>query len=257
MTTVSFDVGIRNLAVCVLNQDKEIVKWDVLNLLQEVPVEVVPCCMCKKKSHYRNVTNTALLYCKVHATTAVKKNEMFWWSRWGSKKQDLIDACPEWLKNDGDKTVKQLRETMESHSLESIPNPVKKKTLDVSLIDIGRTMTTLLDSFFIDISDVMHVLIENQISPIANRMKTLQGMLTEYFIIRFPNTKIHNISSSNKLRSLGKTKETYAQHKTAAVTLCRESLQGRWLEWFDSFKKKDDLADSYLQGIWFTEKKMA
>ena len=29
-----------------------------------------------------------------------------------------------------------------------------------------------------------HVIIENQISPIANRMKTIQGMITQYFIMK-------------------------------------------------------------------------
>ena len=35
-----------------------------------------------------------------------------------------------------------------------------------------------------DIESITHVFIENQISPIANRMKTIQGMLAQYFIMK-------------------------------------------------------------------------
>ena len=54
---------------------------------------------------------------------------------------------------------------------------------DVNLITIGRNLKkkfdSLLNGYNLDI-----VLIENQISPIANRMKTLQGMISQYFIMK-------------------------------------------------------------------------
>ena len=33
-----------------------------------------------------------------------------------------------------------------------------------------------------DVTDLTHVIIENQISPIATRMKTIQGMVMQHFI---------------------------------------------------------------------------
>ena len=47
---------------------------------------------------------------------------------------------------------------------------------------------------------ITHVLIENQISPIATRMKTLQGMLTQYYIDHLENVDITFVSSVNKLK---------------------------------------------------------
>ena len=119
-----------------------------------------------------------------------------------------------------------------------------------------------------DYGDITHVLIENQISPIAGRMKTLQGVLTEYFVIRHPSAQIRYISSSNKLKTdvkaapevcstndTVKEKTTYADHKKDAIQLCRNKIGGSsdWLSMLDACKKKDDLADCYLQGCWFID----
>ena len=30
----------------------------------------------------------------------------------------------------------------------------------------------------------------------------------------------------------------------------------KWIEYFDKHKKKDDLADSYLQGLWYIKYKL-
>jgi hypothetical protein len=133
-------------------------------------------------------------------------------------------------------------------------------------------MKRLLDQIQ-DIHHITHVIIENQISPIANRMKTLQGMLTQYFIIRGrPDIRIEFISSSNKLKGFNMPSNTivndaqpetktlkseYKKHKTDGIAICREFLEVNhvWNVWkthFESFAaKKDDLADSFLQGIWY------
>ena len=55
-------------------------------------------------------------------------------------------------------------------------------------------------------TDITHVVIENQLSPIANRMKTIQGMLAQYFIMIDENIDIQFISSSNKLKQFESTK---------------------------------------------------
>ena len=264
-TTVSIDVGIKHLAVCVLGAEESILQWDVLNLLQQQQqgqqqqeVEKI-CGFCKRKARYWNSSDHGRLYCLAHAKAAVARNECIWLSKWGPKKQDVIDACPAWLQEvvvvtrTNKQTKEQWVETMTLHSLQPVKMPSKKKASEVSLIEIGRAMVARMDALLLS-GRVDVVLIENQISPIANRMKTLQGMLTAYFLLRYPAASIHYVSSSNKLRGLGKEKQeedvdNYANHKKSAVTLCRGELQGAWLAWFEGHKKKDDLADCYLQGV--------
>ena len=64
-----------------------------------------------------------------------------------------------------------------------------------------------------------HVIIENQIRPIANRMKTVQGMLAQHFItIQIPF--IDFVSSGNKLKQFEEksdAKTAYQKHKKDAV----------------------------------------
>ena len=49
-------------------------------------------------------------------------------------------------------------------------------------------------------SQITHVIMENQISTLASRMKTIQGELTMYFLIHYPNVHIEYVSSTHKLR---------------------------------------------------------
>ena len=64
-------------------------------------------------------------------------------------------------------------------------------------------------------------------------------------------------SASNKLKEfLGKSKTTYAERKKASIKFTHDILiknnnLQNWLEHFNKHKKKDDLADSFLQGRWY------
>ena len=124
---------------------------------------------------------------------------------------------------------------------------------DMDLIEIGKNMSKKMKSE-ISIEDIDTVIIENQISPIANRMKCIQGMITQYFI-EHGVSNIHFVSSSNKLKHFDVPKKTYKERKTSGITVMSDLLKQDklkvWNTVFASHKKKDDLADSYLQGLWF------
>ena len=61
------------------------------------------------------------------------------------------------------------------------------------------------------------------------------------------------ISASNKLKEfLGKQKTTYSERKKKSIEITRNLLLennniNSWLEYFNKHKKKDDLADCFLQ----------
>jgi hypothetical protein len=172
--------------------------------------------------------------------------------------------------------IESLSEYFQNNCLEPLVEPKKIAAGDTDLITIGRNMVRLLDQVP-NIGQVSMILIENQISTIATRMKSIQGMLAQYFIIRNPDAKIEFISSSNKLRQFqidGKRtvldneekqekekqeKESYKKHKTDGVEITREILEkNSWLNErlsiLSESKKKDDLADAFLQGIWYLRK---
>lgn len=245
---VSFDVGIRNMAYCVLEKkefQKEnprnltIHKWGILNLA--VPPS-------------QTETETSMVVVAVVDPPVQKR-----------KKKTSTDA--------------------------SKKKPKRAKTAaDLDLITAGKHLALHLDQLFSleDLRRITEIRIENQIGPIATRMKTIQGMLTMYFLMRmdFSHTPppIKYISSRQKLNvpppsptdtistlapvkkrkrisdeaildpSPTPAKPTYKDRKHHSIELCAAYLSSRvcsadWLDLFRSHAKKDDLADCFLQAI--------
>jgi hypothetical protein len=197
-----------------------------------------------------------------------------------------------------------------NHDGNKVSNPVSStlsiaegRPENVSLIKVGSNIMVKFDKLFyshrinynyddtttsaIDYSPEK-VIIENQISPIATRMKTVQGMVTQYFLMRgVPPESISYISATNKLKAWANINhggasdeiDTYDERKKLGIACVRKVLNGdadtataatainpapithtfkfkmstgtalRWRSDFESHKKKDDMADSLLQGL--------
>ena len=140
--------------------------------------------------------------------------------------------------------------------LDSVAN---KSANSMNLVTIGIALKEELEKYITD-NDIDHVIIENQISPIANRMKSVQGMITQYFIMK-DITNIDFVSSSNKLKEfIGDKTTTYAERKKIGIEvtkdiLAKSSFNNNWHSIISKHSKKDDLADSFLQGLWFLNNK--
>lgn len=149
----------------------------------------------------------------------------------------------------------------------------------VSLISVGYNLMQKFDKLFYSKNSEgqyyympNRVVIENQISPIATRMKTVQGMVTQYFLMRgVSKASISYISATNKLKAWSAVNadaeiDTYDDRKKAGIACVRKMLSptmplgtpvtgmmdadiDHWRTFFESHKKKDDMADSLLQGI--------
>jgi hypothetical protein len=148
---------------------------------------------------------------------------------------------------------------------------------DLDLITYGRNLTKHLDVILYPSNSnntpIDMMIIENQISTLASRMKTLQGMITQYFIMKQVQ-QIEFISASCKLKlftdsatthedvdgeELIVDASTYADRKKSGIAVCRSlgeisrkhnSDYAKWMSVFETHKKKDDLADCFLQGLW-------
>lgn len=296
MKVISFDVGIKNMAYCIFdctNDEFSILGWDVLNLMDEQPNDHICGCTiipkskklqpkpCTKKAKY---SKNDKYYCDKHAKTCsqymVPTKEMSGSSIKKMKVGDLLQLGNKYLifmdTPNPDKLLKKdllakIETFFDKQCFEPIIAQKSKNASQTDLINIGRNMKIKMNEVE-NIEEITTVVIENQISPIANRMKTIQGMLAQYFIMTNDNAEIYFISSANKLKQFEKIKPVitntenstnatqkvnpnYKAHKKDGVHYCLEVLNANsnlmnWKSALDT-KKKDDLADAFLQGIWY------
>ena len=266
MKLLSIDVGMKNLAFALFdcNDGVKLLKWDVVSIVEEKKYTcqaIEKNAMCNKPAKFFKEDK---YYCKKHA-----KNQDF-----------IIPSADKNVKKIKKMKLTQLYEFADNNNitynkpiaknvlLEMIINHIEKnyfqqlvevKCNDIDLITLGRNMRTKFDMIFsCDCIDMTHIIIENQISPIANRMKTLQGMIAQYFIMK-TNAKIEFISASNKLKELCEKDTTYDQRKKKGIEFCTDILEQNtlltsWIDLLKTNKKKDDLADCFLQGWWYIKK---
>ncbi len=188
---------------------------------------------------------------------------------------------PKRQKTTKEQMIEMIECELNKNYLENIENV---RADQVDLITLGKNMMTELDKFIfpymekntehigimgglgslggpgqlvnIEKHKIDIVIIENQISTIASRMKTLQGMIAQYFIMR-ETPCIEFISASNKLKMfMTKKKTTYTERKVESVEVTKELLEKlpQFIKYKGSLeknKKKDDLSDCFLQGIYY------
>jgi acyl carrier protein len=143
-------------------------------------------------------------------------------------------------------------------------NKTSANSLD--LVTIGISLKKEFDKI-VPLVNIDQVIIENQIGPIANRMKMIQGMIAQYFIMcGIP--AVTCVSSMNKLKAFTESdtnksdhtkgdKSEYKDRKKLGIDITKGIIADMkdWIPFFLAHKKKDDLADSFLQGIWFLQNK--
>jgi hypothetical protein len=280
MKILSIDVGIKNLAYCLFdiknNKTYDIISWGVTNIGNTN--KEYKCCsiikkqkkttnnICNKKARYEKNNK---YYCKTHAKCGVfslptqelsisKLNKIK-----KMKLQDLYKIMYDYeiphVKN-----VKKivLVDQIKKYVNENFYNYIEKKkpsNSPINLVTLGVNLKREFDVLFKN-HDISNVLIENQIGPLANRMKSIQGMITQYFIMN-NITNIEYISAMNKLKLFNiKNKLNYIERKKMGISLTlqilnKEQFNKESLNIFENSKKKDDLADSFLQCIWYLKSK--
>lgn len=266
MKILSIDVGMKHLAFCLFSIKEagkfEIDLWDVVNLCSE---ENEKKCMGKTKKNVccnkiAKYHKNGEYYCKTHA-----KNHKFL-----VPTNDLKPAKIKKLK------ISALKKLVEKYEINvDLKKPLKKDYLDIisqyieknyfnfiekikanslNMVTLGRNLKTHFTKI-LDGVDLQCVIVENQIGPLALRMKTLQGMIMQHFIERNCSI-IEEISPLNKLKDFVSKKTNYNERKKLGIQITLQKLEklneiSKWQTHFVKHKKKDDLADSFLQGLWY------
>ncbi len=214
---LSFDVGIKNLAYCKLDENKVIQSWGIINLNENPQCDVHLKKRCEKQCMYEVKGDDKVKYCcTAHSKRFPKKKKL-------NSNHDLMKISQ--------LCVSKLRE--------------------------------------IDLDDVTHVLIENQPALKNPVMKSIQMIIYTFFVMDGIMKEdssietIHMVNARNKLKVYKgqpiecNKKGKYAQNKFLSVEYTKEMIKEEdesFIKLFSESKKKDDLADAYLQGIYWIEK---
>jgi len=283
MKVLSWDVGIINLAFCLIDYNVEtkgftILDWDIINLTER---SLIKCSQCKlAPSFYQESSDK--YSCKVHSRTVdivvPTFESTFCEHNTSSCVYEGKETCGKKTKYKNNITNEALCNVHTKAQYKSICNKFKlvrysKKNIDkISMDDFRLKLIKCLEERP-NLLDCDFVVIENQPSMKNPRMKTISGCVYDYYMIRgifdkeytkSPITTVKFMSPSNKLKlaSNGDTVElvklkgddskTYKLTKQLGIKYCSEMIKHlpERLAQFNGTKKKDDLADCFLQGMY-------
>ncbi len=294
--TISFDIGIKNLAYCLFypidasQECIQIIDWRIINLLETDEKPVRQLCNCINRTKSKQATqcgkpaiyrHTDSYYCGVHAKTCGKQipskaNSL------ASFKKLKIDELRDRIQihgipTTGTKTeiLQKVEQWLSVELLEPVDAPEKKNAKKTHLVELGTAMKRRFREYLSPyMNRIKSVLLENQISPIAGRMNTIQGLVAQTFIMMKEDGEtidIEFVSSSGKLKKYknelaGETNnnelslqqqqnQNYKQHKKDSIRITQEKIIANpemtcWQSMFEKSSKKDDLADCYLQALY-------
>lgn len=232
--TIGIDVGIRNLAFCIIESTKKsskspitIVDWQNISLLPEINPEL--CSAVTAKSHKcKNVAKWEINAADTESTNT-----------------DTIKVCGRHRSGKSGKLLNMLP---------------KINIKSIGIHRIVQFMASKLDNFPELLSNTTTVYIETQ--PTKNpQMKFMSAAIATYFLIRASDRnveiRVHNSSSKHKLRVYKgppvniTQKNGYKRRKATAILHTEKLLENvndseKWMDFFRTQKKKDDLADAFL-----------
>jgi hypothetical protein len=226
MSVLSFDIGIKNLCFCELNDKGKILDWAIVNISNDVPCEHK-----MKNGKCCDKPGTFIYKCKLD------NSEMY--------------LCTSHSKNKCYDKVKKFN------------NPKN------NIFHISQNLVKKLDEYKFIERNITDVIVENQPSLKNPTMKSIQMIVYSYFLVNgickedSSIVGLEMINARNKLKVYKgepikcDIKETYKRNKYLAVKYCEKMIvdeEQKFIDLYNVSKKKDDLSDSYLQGIYYLNK---
>lgn len=259
-TILAIDVGINNLALCCMsrvNERTNINFWELCNADTPKPTEIFPCSVlnkngekCKRKGTYNS------------KSTILEENET---------KDIMIVTCTAHSKKYNESTI--IAAKKQKGKGKGKRKCKAKDTLQVTTVKVLQMLQEVIDRNITHFNEVNHVAIELQPS-INPRMKWVShiifGKLCEFYS-HSDSVKVTFINASQKLKVNTVKKfikpdkkyskaNAYKNRKLESVFKCKELLKElnidhKWLEFFESKSKADDLSDTALYCIRLLDRK--
>jgi hypothetical protein len=251
MKLVSFDVGLRNLAVCVLEgtsrTDMVISHWDVIDVVGEKNGHTRTSCFKCSKPAMWSQAGTGTQACSRHRPKNLTLTKTALGKKTISELQEMATGYT------GKPTKKDLVVHISTAMLASGWTKFKgnARAAGGGVLDLVGDIVGSLDRRAEWWQGADLVIFENQLD---RRMFAVQAMLHMYFACRGFRTK--GVSAIHKLDNVTCATDatgTYRGRKKTGIVHCELLCPPANLAFFRSHKKRDDLSDSCLQAIWVME----
>jgi len=227
----------------------KIVDWNIIDVLGEQSgVGAARCHKCSAAARYEHASEGTFA-CSKH--TPKKKAVL--------TKSALNKKGVEELKGEIEKCGLQTEAKKKTDLVALLYNHARQNTwkkcvassTQGSVMDLSHAIMTSLDARMGSWKGADAVCIENQ--P-ERRMYAVQAMLQMYFTVR--GIKCAGVSATHKLSNIitvDDTVRTYKGRKKTGIAHAYTLVPAENQDHFKKHPKKDDLADSFLQGLWVME----
>lgn len=277
---LSWDVGIKNLAYCMLEKSEEdfkILQWGIINLVEDRQK-----CEHEMKAHTCEEVAKFLVYhtdkinlfdtCESKFSCSKHKDKMTPKIIDTKDKNHICMICEKQSDYLLENTKYSWCKTHFETKGKSFVKKIKSKKVSVTscnkqpIQELAEKLFSKLDKEFDNLKDIDKVLIENQPSFINPTMKTLSAFLYSYFVVRGitdgkmkSDVEVKFVSPSNKLKvnenntdnvlKGGAKEKIYKMTKKLGVKYCTALICEKDKLILEKYKKKDDMCDSFLQGF--------
>jgi hypothetical protein len=253
MKVVSFDVGLRNLAYCVLEgtnrSNVRILDWNIIDVLgEQAGVGAARCYKCSAAARYEHSADGTFA-CSKH--TGARKVKVTKSNLSKKSPQELMTEIQKAGLTTNAKKKTDLVSLLYNHCKQNTWKKCVASSTQGSVLDLAPAIMTSLGNRKTSWEGADIVAVENQ--P-ERRMYAVQAMLQMYFTMC--GIKSIGVSATHKLSNMVTVDDnikSYKGRKKTGIAHALELVPEVNQEHFKKHPKKDDLADSFLQGLWVLE----
>lgn len=244
MRSLSFDIGIKNLAWCLMDGSGAVIDWCNYNIMNDISGAVTSSAKCKCGSNAAwEYSMNGILHtsCKRHLPK----------DRPASTASAVGDLKTLLKENKG--SLKGKKDELRARAMEYASLPVTKKTTKtkaLGLIEIYDGIRKCVR----DRANIMltadKILLENQPAYKNPTMKTIQSFLfaalreASHEVNKFPSIDL--VHASQKVEYDTKGDAGYAERKGNSEDKVLAHIKDpKWRKFFQDAKKRSDLADAY------------
>ena len=252
---IAFDIGIKNLAFCILENNTNVLALENCNILD--PVEEVKCFMCQLKASYKASDK---VFCKRHIPgTHTILPEL------STKKLPTIKILKELVKTHAceilGNTKESLIEALSKKFTFHFEQPKQASAAKVSLEEIHDALRKFVEDKWQLFSGCTHILLENQPAFKNPHMKSVQVLLfatlREKFLTNYQTPAYHLVHAKKKSSGAKKGDEGYKERKNMSEERLKDLFDKGTVKnaliykaWQNT-KKKSDMADALCMCVDF------